>query len=86
MIQDYEGSLYGDYRQKSFQEVWRDVDIVFTRNIPTDFKDEVSTIMALRGLVSDKTLLSQLSFIKDVDEEIAQLKAEKEENLSLYEF
>ena len=70
----------------SGEEVWRDVDIVFTRNIPNDFKDEVSTIMALRGLVSDKTLLSQLSFIKDVDEELARLKVEKEENLSLYEF
>lgn len=68
------------------EEVWRDVDIVFTRNIPTDFGDEVNTIVALRGLVSDKTLLSQLSFIKDVNEEMEELKRQKEESLSMYSF
>lgn len=58
--------------------VWRDIDIVFTRNIPTDLTDIVSTVNSLRGLVSDKSLLGQIPFIDDVDREMEQIEKEKE--------
>ena len=68
------------------EEVWRDININFTRNIPVDIQDEVNSIIGLRGLVSDRTLLSQLSFIKDIDEELKQRDIEREASLAMYSF
>ena len=68
------------------EEVWRDININFTRNIPVDIQDEVDSIVGLRGLVSDRTLLSQLSFIKDIDEELKQRDIEREASLAMYSF
>lgn len=68
------------------EDIWREVNIVFTRNIPVDVTSEVQQLMTLRGLVSDRTLLSQIPFVKDVEDELAQIKAEKEANLSMYSF
>ncbi|MCI9597365.1 MAG: phage portal protein [Firmicutes bacterium] len=59
--------------------VWRDIEIVFTRNLPVNELEQSQLINNLRGLVSDKTLLSQLSFIPDVDAELEQVKKETEE-------
>lgn len=66
--------------------VWRDIDIIFTRNLPINETENVQYINALRGLVSDRTLLAQLPFIKDVDEEIERLNEERQNNVSLYNF
>lgn len=50
-------------------ETWRDVDIIFTRNLPVNELEQAQLINQLRGLVSDKTLLAQLSFVKDPEAE-----------------
>lgn len=42
--------------------------------------------MEYKGLVSDRTLLEQLPFIKNVDEELAEVKKQTESNMSLYNF
>lgn len=65
---------------------WRDVQIVFTRNLPQNITDTAQVINQLRGIVSDKTLISLLPFIKDVDAEVKQLQKEKEANMSVYGF
>ena len=65
---------------------WRDVQIVFTRNLPQNITDTAQVINQLRGIVSDKTLISLLPFIKDVDAEVKQLQKEKEANMSMYGF
>lgn len=65
--------------------VWRDVVIVFTRNIPVNEAEQAQMVNQLRGLVSDRTLLSLLSFIPDVDQELEYLK-EQEENVTLFDF
>lgn len=65
---------------------WRDIQIVFTRNLPQNITDTAQAINQLRGIVSDKTLISLLPFIKDVDAEVAQLQKEKEANMSMYGF
>ena len=62
---------------------WRDVEIVFTRNLPVNELEEAQMVNQLRGLVSNKTLLSQLNFITDVD---AELEALKEQEEPLYNF
>lgn len=52
---------------------WRDVDIIVSRNLPIDIAEIVDTVTSLRGIVSDKTLIAQIPFITDVDEELNNL-------------
>lgn len=54
------------------------VDISFKHNLPTSITDTVNMVNSLRGLVSDETLLAQLPFIKDVEEELARVREEEE--------
>lgn len=65
---------------------WRDIQIVFTRNLPQNITDTAQAINQLRGIISDKTLISLLPFIKDVDAEVKQIQEEKEANMSMYGF
>lgn len=69
---------------KMGEEVFRDIQIDFKRNIPEDVATIINMINALKGTVSDATLLSQLDFISDVNAEIEAVKAQKQENMSLY--
>ena len=68
------------------EEVFRDIDIDFKRNIPVDVNSTIQLINALKGTVSDATLLSQLDFVTDVNAELEAVKKQKEENMSLYSF
>jgi SPP1 family phage portal protein len=71
---------------KMGEEVFRDIQIEFKRNVPTDSAEIISLVNSLKGTVSDSTLLAQLPFITDVNAELEALKAQKEENMSLYSF
>ena len=66
------------------EEVFRDIQIDFKRNIPEDVATVINMVNALKGTVSDATLLGQLDFIQDVNAEIEAVKAQKQENMSLY--
>ena len=68
------------------EEVFRDIKIDFKRNIPSDSNSTAQLINSLRGLVSDKTLLSQLDFVEDINAEILALQEQKQANMSLYNF
>ena len=68
------------------EEVFRDINIEFKRNIPEDIATGVDLITKLKGLVSDKTLLSQLNFVDDVNAELELLEEQKAANMSLYSF
>ena len=68
------------------EEVFRDIQIEFKRNIPEDRTATINTINALKGTVSDATLLSQLDFIPDVNAELEAVQAQKEANMALYSF
>lgn len=68
------------------ESLWRDIQIIFTRNLPIDYADLTSTLNSLRGLVSDKTLLAQIPFITDIDAEIELVAEQKASNASLYNF
>lgn len=70
----------------SGDEVWRDIQITFTRNLPIDETSTVQMISNLRGLVSDRTLLAQLSFITDIDAEMKLIEEQNRVNASLYNF
>ena len=66
--------------------IWRDVSIQFTRNLPINETEIAGQVNQLRGLVSDETLIAQLPFITDVDGELNKVRAEKEENMAMYNF
>ena len=68
------------------EEVFRDIEISFKRNIPEDLTATIALVNALKGSVSDQTLLGQLPFITDVNAELEALQAQKEENMALYNF
>lgn len=55
---------------------WLGVNIAFTRNLPVNESDISAMVQALDGIVSKKTLLSQLSFVEDADAELEQLEKE----------
>ena len=68
------------------EEIFRDINIEFKRNIPEDITTGVDLATKLKGIVSDKTLLSQLNFVDDVNAELELLEEQKAANMSLYSF
>ena len=59
---------------------WRAIDIIFTRNIPSNDADIANVANLLSDIVSEETLLAQIPFVDDVQAELERLKAEREEN------
>jgi SPP1 family phage portal protein len=72
LIMSYMSMLGSNYN-------YRDIDITFSRSLPTSDTEAVDSVVALQGIVSKETLLGQLSFVEDPSEEIARL--EKETNI-----
>ena len=68
------------------EALWRDVNITFYRNLPINLEETSTIVNNLRGLVSDETLLSQIPFISDVEEEMKKLAKQREAAVSLYNF
>ena len=70
------------------RDVWRDIDIKFTRNLPKNLQEEAQTASQLEGIVSKETQLSVLSIVPDVKKEIEKMEEEEEEQmqqLSMYQ-
>ena len=68
------------------EEVFRDIQIEFKRNIPQDITNSINLVNSLKGTVSDKTLLGQLPFVDDVNAELEAVQEQKQANMSLYSF
>ena len=68
------------------EEVFRDINIDFKRNIPEDLTSTINLINSLKGSVSDATLLSQLPFVDDVNAELEAVEAQKLHNMEVYTF
>ena len=71
---------------KGGESTWRDVRINFVRNLPVNTTEVIQLVNSLQGIVSNKTLLSQIPFVDDVDAELEAVAKQKEENMSLYSF
>ena len=65
---------------------WRAIDIIFTRNIPSNDADIANMVNTLKDIVSEETLLAQIPFVDDVQNELEKLKAEREEKKELNPF
>lgn len=68
------------------EEIFRDIEIDFKRNIPEDVTSTIALINTLKGTVSDATLIGQLPFVTDVNAELEAVKKQKADNMSLYDF
>ena len=78
--------ICGIASMKLGEEVFRDIQISFKRNIPEDTTATINLINSLKGTVSDKTLISQLDFINDVEAELEAVQEQKTANMALYSF
>lgn len=68
------------------EEVFRDIEISFKRNIPEDLTATINLVNSLKGTVSDATLLTQIPFITDVNAELEAIQDQKAANMALYSF
>lgn len=73
--------LCSAWNLKEIKLKYEDVEFVFKRNLPIDLKYEAEASRALKGNVTEKTRLSQLSIVTDVDDEIEEMKNENELDL-----
>ena len=71
---------------KASEAVWRDVNINFVRNLPANITEKVALVNALRGTLSDETLIGLLGLIDDVQSEVEKVQKQKQENMALYSF
>lgn len=65
---------------------YKGIKYIFTRNIPNNLADEATTAKNLVGIVSNETVLSTLSVVKDVKQELNTLESEKEKNVPSFGF
>ena len=68
------------------EEIFRDIQITFKRNIPEDYTSLVNIVNALKGTVSDETLLSMIPQVTDVQAELDRVQEQKQKNMELYSF
>lgn len=61
-----------------------ELEVIFTVSMPVDKQQVVEMVVQLQDIVDDKTLLSQLWFIKDVDEVLAAVNKQKAEKQKQY--
>ncbi|MEE1307926.1 MAG: phage portal protein [Anaerovibrio sp.] len=70
--------ISGMVRTKSGPAIdFRDVQIIFTANIPANVQDQANLVKTLYGIVSLKTLLGQLSFVDNPASEIEEARREQ---------
>lgn len=63
-----------------------DISITFSKNLPEDNTTVYQMVQALKDVVSQRTLLTQIPFIEDVEAEIEELDKQAEKNADLYGF
>ncbi|MFD1954288.1 phage portal protein [Paenibacillus thailandensis] len=56
-----------------------DVEITMTHELPADDVEKANVVVQLKDLVSDETLLSQISFVKDPAEELKRVAKQRKE-------
>ena len=67
--------------KKSKQYDFRDIEVILTRNLPTDTESVVNAWLKLRGLLSDKTVIDHLPYDLDSEAELAEMDMQNEANI-----
>mgnify|MGYP000778588092 FL=1 len=61
-----------------------DIDVVFTLSMPINESEIVQMVTSLQGIVDDRTLLSQLWFVRDPAEAAENIRRQKQANAAIY--
>ena len=71
--------LLTDYwkRAKEVDINYLHIDFIFTRNIPVNTKEEAETARQEIGILSDETILANLSKVDDVEKELQRIENER---------
>lgn len=70
------------FNLKEMNYNWKDINIAFKRNIPSNVLESSQIAANIKGIVSDETLLSILPFVESPDMEMKKIKAEQEAELN----
>lgn len=68
------------FKKEDYLKLW----FAFKRNLPANLLDEAQTTAQLKGNVSERTRLSLLSFVDDVDFEMEEMQKEQDEYSKIY--
>ncbi len=74
------------FRIKAKNYNWKDVGFTFKRNMPSNLLELAQMIPNMAGTLSNRTIISQMPFVEDPDEEIRQLKEEQNDPDSYSDF
>ena len=74
------------YQFESNVSLLDNINITFSKNLPENNADVIDTVVKLKGIVSDKTLLNQIPFVEDVEAELEELQQQAERDADLYGF
>ncbi len=67
--------------KKSKRYDFRDIEVILTRNLPTDTESVVNAWLKLRGLLSDKTVIDHLPYDLDSEAELTEVDSQNEANM-----
>ena len=67
--------------KKNTEYDFRDIEVILTRNLPTNNQEIVDNWLKLRGLLSDKTVIDHLPYDLDSESELAEMDAQNEANM-----
>lgn len=68
-------------KEKGKKYDFRDVEVKLQRNVPTDTASLTQTILSLKGLLADSSLLDLLPFDLDSENELKKIATQNEENM-----
>ena len=64
------------WKKRNVNLDWMEMEMQFTRNFPLNLLDEAESTTKLKGMVSEATRLSMLSFVEDVEAEMERMEEE----------
>lgn len=67
--------------KKNKEYDFRDIEVILIRNLPTDTESVTNAWLKLRGLLSDKTIISHLPHDLDAEAELAEIDIQNEQNI-----
>ena len=63
-----------------------DIAVTFSKNLPTNDTEIIDSLVKLKGIVSDESILKQVPFIEDVEAEMEKLEKQAEREADIYGF
>lgn len=67
--------------KKNTEYDFRDIEIILTRNLPSNNQEIVDNWLKLRGLLSDKTVIEHLPYELDSESELAEIDLQNQDNM-----